>query len=311
MALVFKRKVILFKIEPTPGTDSAPAAATDAMLVRSFKITPINQDNDQRDFDINYVGDVGRIPGGARVQFSFEVEMAGAGAAGTPPGYAALFKACGMAETINAGVSAVYAPLNPGAESTGTMYFYIGGRLHKAVFCIGNVKMQLTRAKIPVFQFDFLGIFVTPTDVAIVTPTVTAFKKPLAVTNANTTPVTLHGFAGKFSDLMIDVGNAMIYRNLVGSESVRLVDRNSKFTVKLEDELVGTIDWWTKVRTAALGALSIQHGTVAGAIVVIALPNAQLIDAGLDQSDNISELTMNGVAQPSSAGNDEWSITVK
>ncbi len=311
MALVFKRKVILFKVETTPGTDSVPAAATDAMLVRNFAITPISQDNDQRDFDINYVGDVGRIPGGARVDFSFEVEMAGSGAAGTAPAYAPLFKACGMSETISAGVSAVYAPINPGAESTGTLYFYLGGRLHKAVYCIGNVKAMLTRGKIPVWQFNFLSIYVTPTDVAIPVPTVTGFKKPLAVTNVNTTPVTLHGFSGKFSDISLDVGNSMLYRNLVGSESVRFVDRNSKGSIKLEDELVGTIDWWTKIRAGTLGSLSVQHGVAAGAIVLIVAPNVQLIDTKLDQQENISELMMNMVLQPSSAGNDEWSITIK
>jgi len=89
------------------------------------------------------------------------------------------------------------------------------------------------------------------------------------------------------------------------------VDRSSSAQVKLEDELVATKDWWTKLRSGALVALSAQHGIVAGNIVVLAAPNAQLRNPGVDAEDNISMLSMALDLVPSAAGNDEWSIVVK
>jgi len=313
MSLYAKRKVILFKTESTPGTDSVPTAAANAILTRNFRISPLMAEGEDRDFDINYVGNKGFIVAGKTLKFSFDVEMAGSGAAGTAPGYGPLLKACATAETINGGVSAVYTPLAPGAETPGTLYFFMGGRRHRATYCLGNVKASLQRGKIGLFSFDMTGIYVAPDDLALPTPTLTAYQKPVAFTNQNTTPFTLDGFAGKFSALTLDSGNVYPYRNLVGSESMRFVDRNSKASVKLEDELVATKDWWTKLASGALVALSATHGITAGNIVMIAAPNAQLDprDPGIDQDDNISMLSMSLLLTPSSAGNDEWSITVK
>ncbi|OGA16470.1 MAG: hypothetical protein A3I63_01955 [Betaproteobacteria bacterium RIFCSPLOWO2_02_FULL_66_14] len=311
MPMRFKRKVILFKNEGTAGQDAAPVAATNAILVRNFRMSFLDQEGDDRDFDVTYVGNKGRLLSGATVKFDFDVEMAGSGAAGTAPGYGPLLKACAMSETVNAGVSVVYAPVNPGSETTGTLYFYLDGRLHKAVYCLGNVTPKLSRGKAPLYAFSFIGIYVAPTDVALVSPTLSAFQKPLVVNNANTTPVTVHGFAGKFSEIQFSSGNVLTYRNLVGSESVRFTDRDSRGSVKLEDELVATKDWWTIMRAGTLGAMSVTHGTVAGNKVVLAAPNVQLLDPGSDAEDNIAMLSMNMLLTATLAGNDEFSITVQ
>ena len=309
--IFWKRKLLTFKSEVTPGTDSAPTAATNSILVRNVKLSPLEQEGEDRDFDVNYVGHKGRIIAGAFQKLSGEVELAGAGAAGTVPGYGPLLKACGCSETINAGVSVVYAPVNPGGETSGTFYLFIGGRQHKATYVVGNWKVSLVRGKVPLLQFDFTGLYITPVDAAVPAGTFTPFQKPLAVSNVNTTPVTLHGFAGKFADLSLDSGNQVVYRNLVGSESVRFIDRQSMGSVKLEAELMAAIDWYTKIRNGTLGTLSVQHGITAGNIVVPAAPNVQLVEPSIDQDQQIEMKTMKMLLTPSSAGNDEWSITVR
>ncbi len=309
--LFWKRKVLLFKSEVTPGTDPVPTAAVNGILVRNVALSPLEQEGEQRELDVNYVGNKGFIVAGAFQKLSCEVELAGAGAAGTVPGYGPLIKACAASETIAGGVSVTYAPVNPGGETTGTFYLYIGGRLHKATYVVGTIKPMLSIRKIPVLQFDFMGLYIAPADVALPVPTLTAFQKPLAVNNVNTTPVTLHGFAGKFAEMSLDLGNQNVYRNLVGSESNRFIDRDSTMTVKMEEELVAAFDPWTKIRNGTLGAFSVQHGTVAGNIVVIAAPNVQLVQPATAPDQQIGMLTLKGLLTPSSAGNDEWSITVK
>src|SRR6266545_2225267 len=162
--LFWKRKVLLWKSEVTPGVDPVPVAGTNAILVRNVTISPLEQEGEQRELDVNYIGNKGFIVTGAFQKLSCEVELAGAGAAGTAPGYGPLIKGCAASETINAGVSVVYAPVNPGGETTGTFYLYIGGRLHKATYTVGTIKPMLTKGKIPVFQFDFMGLYIAPAD---------------------------------------------------------------------------------------------------------------------------------------------------
>src|SRR6185369_11360568 len=113
---------------------------------------------------------------------------------------------------------------------------------------------------------------IQPVDQAVPTPTLTGFKKPLAVNLANTSTMTLHTFAGKFSDLSIDLGNELRYRNLPNSEAVRFIDRETVGQCVLEDELIGTKDWPTIIKGETLGALAVTHGP-AGNRVTIAAAN--------------------------------------
>lgn len=308
--LYWRRKVLSAKSEGTYGTDSTPAVASDAILARNMRLSPLEQETDGRESELNYVGNKGEIIAGSFVKLDFEVEVAGAGAAGTAAPYGALFKACGMSETLNAGTSAVYAPVNPGSETSCTIYFYMGGRRHKLTGALGDVSLSLVKGRVPLWKFSFMGLYSIPTDTALSAPTLTAFQKPVAVTNANTTPFTLHSFAGKFQELSWSAGNVLTYRNMVGSEAIRFTDRKSVGKVVLEDELVATKDWWTSIRSGTLSTLSCKHGQSAGNIVTFAGSNVQLLGPSIDGQDNISMLSMNLAFTPSSSGNDEWSITL-
>lgn len=308
--MFWRRKIITAKSESPYGTDATPTVASNAILARNVRLSPLEQETDGRDNELNYVGHKGEIIAGGYVKLEFEVEVAGAGAAGSAAPYGALFKACGTSETLNAGVSAVYAPVAPGAETSASIYFYMGGRLHKLLGAIGDCSLSLSKGKVPLWKFSFMGLYTIPSDAALSAPTLTAFQKPVAVTNANTTPFTLHSYAGKFQELSWQAGNVLTYRNLVGSEAIRFTDRKSVGKVVLEDELVATKDWWTILRAGTVGTLSCKHGQTAGNIVTFAGSNVQLLNPSMDASDNIAMLSMDLAFTPSSSGNDEWSITI-
>ncbi len=310
MAFRWKRKIVLFKAEVTPGTDPVPVVATNAMLVRNFRISPLVTEGEDRDFEAMYVGNKGRIVAGSMVRYDFDVELAGGGAAGTAPGWGPLIKACAFSETVNAGTSVVYTPVNPGAETTGTMYFYMDGKLYKALFSVGNVEINLPKGKIPLLHFTFIGIYAAVSDAALSAPTLTAFTKPVAVTNANTTPMTLHTYAAKFKEFKVSAGNVLTYRNLVNSESVRFTDRDSRGSAVFEEELVATKNFLSIAQLGTLGAFTVTHGTVAGNKVKIDGANVQIGDPGLDQDENIAMLSTPLLFTASSAGNDELILTV-
>ena len=101
MALLSRKRLILCKSEASYGVDITPAG-TDALLVRSLDVTPIEADVVSRDLIRNYLGNSDQLLAQTRVSISFQVEMAGSGTAATAPRFGSLLKACGMAETITA-----------------------------------------------------------------------------------------------------------------------------------------------------------------------------------------------------------------
>lgn len=308
--LKFKRKVVLFKIEGTYGTDPTPAAADNALLVRNLTVAPLKLAYEDRSVVRPYFSNEGKIVTGKWSEISFEIEMQGAGGAVDDVAkYGPVLRACGLAQTVNAGVSVQYDPIST-AEESATIYFQIDGRQHKMQGLRGSkFGMSVSAGKIPVFQFTFIGLHITPTDASLVSPTLSGFKVPLAVNNANTTPFTLHTFAGKFRDFTFDMGLEAPYRNLIGSESVSVLGRKPTGKISLESELVATKDWWTIVKAGTTGALTITHGTANGSKVKIDAPAVQLTEPEDPTDDGGVGLASFALDFQPSSGNDEIRIT--
>ena len=129
MALLTRKQLILVKAESTYGTDSSPAG-TDALLVRSIDVTPLEAEVVSRDLIRPYLGNSDQLLANTRVMMSFQVELAGSGAAATAPRFGGLLKACGMAETTTSAAvtgtaqagSAGSITLAAGASSTDDAY---------------------------------------------------------------------------------------------------------------------------------------------------------------------------------------------
>ena len=308
MSLLTRRAIILAKIELVYGTDPTPTGAADAILVRNLNPTPLDAQFVDRALVRPYLGSSTRLPTAKSIALEFEVEVAGSGAAGTPPKYGPLLRACGFAETISAGVSVAYAPVSSAFESV-TIYFNQDGVLHKATGCRGNVSVELNALQIPVYKFRFVGIFATPTDTALPTPDFTGFQVPLPVNKVNTPTFTMHGFAGVLAQLQLDMANQIVFRSLVGFEGVLLTDRQPAGRVSMEATTVAAKDWWTSIANATTGALSLIHGVTPGNKVTIAAPNLQITDPTYADSDGIVMLNGNIAAIPGTSGNDEVSIT--
>jgi len=118
MPLLSRKRLVLCKAESSYGVDITPDG-TDALLVRSLEVTPIEADVVSRDLIRNYLGNSDQLLAQTRVSISFQVEMAGSGAAATAPRFSSLLKACGMAETITS--AAVTGTATAGGAGTITL----------------------------------------------------------------------------------------------------------------------------------------------------------------------------------------------
>ncbi len=99
MALSQKKRLILIKLEAAYGTDSEPAIA-DAVLCTALDISPLEGSSVERDFIRPYFGNSGSIRVESYASVSFETEIAGSGAAATPPEWGSLLKASNFSENI-------------------------------------------------------------------------------------------------------------------------------------------------------------------------------------------------------------------
>ena len=307
-----RKRLLLAASESSYGTSSNPIG-TDAVLVEDdLKITPLEADSVERKLVQPYFGTRRKILVNQRVKVDFSVELVGSGAAGVAPRFGRLLKACGMAETVTASTSVAYGLLTDNsAIGSVSLAFHADGQKHLVTGCRGNVKLSGKLAEFPVLMFEFTGIYSPVVDAAIPTPTFANQATPVVFTQGNTTNLSINGWGNAcLSDFELDLKNSVVYRALVGcTKQVRITDRMAEGKLTIEAPALADHDFFADANASAVGAISLQHGTTAGNICSISVPNANLYAPQYSDKDGIMMLDISFGMLPSSAGNDELALT--
>ena len=315
-----RNTVILAKIESTYGTDSTPTEGANAILVSNVTITPLKSNNVDRNLVRGYMGGSEQLAGAISVDIGFDVELAGAGAAGTAAPYGPLLRACGFVETLSASVRAEYNLTTPVTDSL-TIYGFWDGAKHIVKGCRGTVSINMTSGNRPLLSFKFTGLDGGVTSATPSALTLTGFKTPLVVNEPNTGDVTLGctytaatptltgGTGYPSQGLSLDLGNSVQYLPMLGGESVEITDRSATGSVQLDLTAAQEATFMTNVKANTTQSLGLMHGTTAGYKTMVFLPNVQLVNPS---KANVQGKLMIGFALrvlPSS-GNDEIKIVV-
>ena len=93
-------KVLAAKKEVTYATDAAPTLAANAIVTRNFSAKPVETDTLERNLDNRTFGAQPVAPANERQTISYEVELAGSGAAGTAAPWQELLEGCGFAPPV-------------------------------------------------------------------------------------------------------------------------------------------------------------------------------------------------------------------
>ena len=308
MALLLRKRLILIETESTYGTDATPDGA-DAVLVRDLNITPQQSDVVSRDLIRPYLGASEQLLANTRVECTFSVEFAGSGTAGTAPRYGKALQACGLSETVAAGTSVTYAPVSSSFSSV-TIYYNIDGVRHRVTGCRGTFVLNANVGEIPTIDFTFTGIYNAPEDSALPSVTYADQVPPLIFKNGNTDSFQLLSFSGCLQSVTFDVGNNLVYRDLIGcTKEVLITDRGSTGTVVIEMIPIADKDYFAAALTdQSLGNLTFQHGTTAGNIIDFSSTKVDIGDLSYSDQDGIAMLNLPYTAVPSTAGNDEFSL---
>jgi len=308
MALKFKKKIILAKIETTYGTDAVPTGAANAILALNVNITPLEAVTEER--ELVGFGANEKIHVGATVLVEFDVELAGSGVVDTPAAYGPLIRACAMSETVNAATSVAYDQVSANEEAV-TAYFHLHGQKHAILGVRGSWGIRVTSPGQAFIHFKLVGLWADPASVVDPTPDYTAFKKPVAVNNANTT-FSLHGYAARLVELTLDQNNETPYRNLVGVEEIAVADRAWSGSVTIEAPALSAKNFFTTVKNDTIAALQLVHGKTAGNIIQIDAARAQLDSPQYGDADGLTTLQMGITLLPSAPfADDEIKLTTK
>lgn len=312
MSLSMKQMLLLAKKQPTAGVDAAPAANTNAILCRAFTPEPIVADMVARNLIRPYKGNSGKLVAGEYRRFKFEVEYAGAGAAGTEPKWGLLLEACGLSnKTVNAGTSVVYGLVSDD-EPVLTLHGFLDGIKWAMLDAKGTVSFTLSSKGIPVMAYEFIGTYVAGGDVTMPTNVdYSGFQQPLTVGGVNTPTFTFHGLAAAASAYSINLANQLSYRVLMNQSGAVSPDRQPTGSVTMELVKTGTKHWDEIIRQGTTGAANLVHGTTAGNIVELQAPRVQCSPYGSPSDDQgVAMITMPFDLLPVS-GNDELTVIVR
>ena len=307
-ARMFRKLALLHKIETAYGTNATPAAA-NAIIGTNVSFTPLDGEEISRDLMLPYMGHQGVLLDGLTAKLEFDVELAGAGAAGTVPKYGSLLRICGMAETVTAATSVVYSIIEDGVES-GSLYFISDKVQHVMLGCRATVALSAAPLALPKLRFTVIGLLGTVTDIATMPAvSMTGWTTPVSVNKTNSA-LTLHGWAAIAESLSIELGNVLTPRFLIGSEAVLISDRKSTGTAIVEASQLSDINWFSKALSRARGAMMFKHGIAAGNIVQIDAPAVEIGKPSQGEKNGIVNYTLPMMFAPVT-GRDELTITVK
>lgn len=309
MTIRFNTRIVVAKRETTYGVDSSPVGS-NAVFGIDFELSPMEGQDKDRGHDKGYLGANGTIPIDLHMKLKFKVELAGSGTAGTAPAWADLIRACGFAQTVNAGTSVIYNPVSDDHDSV-SIYFFIGNTRFVMLGCRGNVAFRLNASDIPYLEFEFTGFFTAPSEQTRITPNYSGYKKPKEVSDATTPTFTVDGSDMVMRTFMLNAGNQVEPRFLVNDKRVIISARSELVEFQIEAVPLTTFDPYAAALNQTEVDLQLVHGTVAGNIVTIDV-NAMQIQrpTGLAEAQGIAEWPLRGVPlSPSGNGNDQFTLT--
>lgn len=95
---VWDKKAVVLKKETTYGTDAAPTGAANWFEARNVSLSSFDIETAERNVIENFLGHSGKLITSKWSKLSFEIALAGSGAAGTAPKWGPMMLGCAFAE---------------------------------------------------------------------------------------------------------------------------------------------------------------------------------------------------------------------
>lgn len=283
------------------GLPVAQPSWTDALKVR-FRKRPknmmVHMDQDREHFT-PWFSKSDTIPGPRMLEVEFECELAGAGAADTPPPWGKILRCCGFAETTVTGVGArvEYTPVTDG--ESGIMRFWQDGVAYVAKGVRGTAQLVMNAYEVPHLLVKLTGIAQDPQAADWGGNPADPFgvwKQPLLPTTATSVDVKLGctysagalsgGTAYPSLGLSVDIANKVEFIPLLSGEMVAITDRQMTGKAKMMLTPAQEITWRGDIGTSTETSLGWRIGMTAGAKVGFFAANTQRLSPAPEDYKN-------------------------
>jgi len=302
----WRNRLLLGAIEATYGTAPSMVGA-DAIQVSEIDVTPLEVELKDRELITGAFGNTEKVISARMSKASFSVEYAASGTAGTAPKWGIYHRACGFAQTILAGASVTYLPVNTNHESAATT-FYADGIKHVLRGMRGTWGLATDAGEIPKWAYEFTCLHTEEVAEANPSATFTAQAKPLAFNSDNSFPVSVHGYAACLESLSLDLNNEVVFRQYAGcTQKVEIMDRKPAGKVRIDRPTLAQKNYFAALRGQTLDVISVKHGQAAGNIITLSMPKCNLGSVAYADSNGAMLLDMDYMPNPE-ATNDEISI---
>lgn len=307
----FKRRALLLKAEVTEGTDSAPVAGTDGLLMLAGS-SKIEADSIERDVDRATFGGKPFVLTKLRGSVEGDIELIGAATGGTAAPIATALRMSGMAQTLDAvgpPKSAIYNPISTGIISA-TAWFYHAGTLRKLTGARGNLaSMALKIGDFPKARLTILGNASGVVDEAAL-PAVdfSGFQTPVPG-STETMELLVNGVAVEGIELSLDFGNALSIIEHTEARLSRITDRLPTFTATFYRPSKASLDPYALWAAHTLIPLiATVDGGSEGKLTRLTIGQGQIETIEEVDQDGDFAYKITGRAIPTSAGNDEFLV---
>lgn len=204
----------------------------------------------------------------------------------------------------------VYSPVSASIESS-TIYYNVDGVLHKLTGCRGTVEINLAVKQIPSFKFVLTGLYNAPSDTAAPSTDFSGFMIPQVANTQNTLSFSLASYSALLESMSINVANEVQYITLIGSESVKILDRKPAGTFVLEAPTIASKDFFTLASAQTSSVMTLTHGSNNGYKVKLDAPSVLIGNPSYQDSNGVQMLSIPYTANPTGSGNNEFTITLK
>ena len=216
-------------------------------------------------------------------KITFSCELTTSGTPGTPPAHGIFLRACGMAETIVAGVSVTYTPIDDIATMEDiALCPYIDGVKFQMLGSRGQVSISGSRnGNGLIGNFTFMGRYSPVTEDWPVSPTFGNHADPLAFESGNTDQASILGFAACIESFNLDKGNNLVPRNLANcSHTVEITNRKVSGTVDIELPKPTAFDLYTEIKNRTEGLITLRQLDASGGYTIVNVNHAVLNPTG-------------------------------
>lgn len=311
MILRAENEFLLAAIESVYGT--APAMTGADAIQCDFEITPMEAVQKERAFSRPYYGSRAVILSEIHRAIKLSnIEMAGSGAAGTAPAWTRLMRGCGWG-AVTTPTETTFTPQTNSVDSL-ALNPTIDGERFGMVGARGTASFMWDITEFPKMDMDFKGGWVDPeTLLSLPTLNFDAWKIPRIVNCENTDAIDIGGEDYPFYSFKVEQNSTLEFYCVPGEAGYRVerTNRNMKGTLKLQAKKISDHDIFALVKSMALVPISVQHGQVAGEIVIGAAPGAQFLNPR--KSDYKGDLAweLDVLFPPTAAGNNEFTVVTK